>query len=96
MPEAWTRLLQSSNISKQEQSKNPQAVLDVLNYYDKSSKERENMKYMTSTPVIYHSPDCECIMFLCFHVHQVQYKLLSLTMSNMFMILLTSSRPCQK
>ncbi|ESN97239.1 hypothetical protein HELRODRAFT_85598 [Helobdella robusta] len=55
MPEAWARLLQSSNISKQEQSKNPQAVLDVLNYYDKSSKEREQIKYMTSTPVVYHS-----------------------------------------
>lgn len=55
MPEAWARLLQASNISKQEQSKNPQAVLDVLNYYDKSSKEREQTKYMTSTPVVYHT-----------------------------------------
>lgn len=58
MPEAWARLLQASNISKQEQSKNPQAVLDVLNYYDKSSKEREQTKYMTSTPVVYHTQSC--------------------------------------
>ena len=59
MPEAWARLLQASNISKQEQSKNPQAVLDVLNYYDKSSKEREQTKYMTSTPVVYHTQSCQ-------------------------------------
>ena len=45
MPESWARLLQKSNISKLEQKKNPQAVLDVLNYYDKSSKEQSS-KYM--------------------------------------------------
>ena len=31
MPEAWARLLISSNISREMQLKNPQAVLDVLN-----------------------------------------------------------------
>ena len=46
MPESWARLLQSSNISKWEQKKNPQAVLDVLNYYDKSSKETNESKFM--------------------------------------------------
>jgi len=49
MPESWARLLMRSNISKLEQKKNPQAVLDVLNYYDKSSKEQAS-KYMTVTP----------------------------------------------
>lgn len=48
MPEAWARLLISSNISKQEQKKNPQAVLDVLNWYDSSSKEIKGSKYMTT------------------------------------------------
>nr|CAD7590321.1 unnamed protein product [Timema genevievae] len=49
MPEAWARLLMSSNISKQEQKKNPQAVLDVLNWFDSSSKEVKGSKYMTTT-----------------------------------------------
>lgn len=48
MPEAWARLLMNSNISKQEQKKNPQAVLDVLNWFDNSSKQRPNSKYMTN------------------------------------------------
>ena len=48
MPESWARLLQNSNISKTEQKKNPQAVLDVLNYYDSSAKDQEASKYMTS------------------------------------------------
>eukprot|EP00918_Siedleckia_nematoides_P057555 GHVU01125535.1.p1 GENE.GHVU01125535.1~~GHVU01125535.1.p1 ORF type:complete len:522 (+),score=84.98 GHVU01125535.1:86-1651(+) len=48
MPESWAKLLQNSNISKSEQKKNPQAVLDVLNYYDHSSKETKGDKYMTS------------------------------------------------
>ena len=46
MPESWAKLLQSANISKMEQKQNPQAVLDVLNYYDTSSKERRESKYM--------------------------------------------------
>lgn len=52
MPEAWARLLMSSNISKQEQKKNPQAVLDVLNWYDSSSKEAKGSKYMTTTKMV--------------------------------------------
>ncbi|XP_034945887.1 serine/threonine-protein kinase PAK 1 [Chelonus insularis] len=52
MPEAWARLLMSSNISKQEQKKNPQAVLDVLNWYDNSSKEAKGSKYMTTTKMV--------------------------------------------
>ncbi|OWJ99129.1 hypothetical protein Celaphus_00009792, partial [Cervus elaphus hippelaphus] len=34
IPEQWARLLQTSNITKLEQKKNPQAVLDVLKFYD--------------------------------------------------------------
>lgn len=47
MPESWARMLQQSNISKSEQKQNPQAVLDVLNYYD-TSKERRESKYMVN------------------------------------------------
>lgn len=46
MPDQWARLLMSSNISKQEQKKNPQAVLDVLKWFENSSKQRPNSKYM--------------------------------------------------
>uniref|UniRef100_A0A9J7Y5Z9 non-specific serine/threonine protein kinase n=2 Tax=Cyprinus carpio TaxID=7962 RepID=A0A9J7Y5Z9_CYPCA len=50
MPEQWARLLQTSNITKLEQKKNPQAVLDVLKFYD--SKETNNsQKYMSFTGV---------------------------------------------
>ena len=45
MPESWAKLLQNSNISQAEQKKNPQAVLDVLNYYD-TSKSNQESKYM--------------------------------------------------
>ncbi|RZF35880.1 hypothetical protein LSTR_LSTR016372 [Laodelphax striatellus] len=44
MPEAWAQLLMQSNISKLEQKKNPQAVLDVLNWFDNSSKEVKGSK----------------------------------------------------
>jgi len=49
MPEAWARLLISSNISREMQLKNPQAVLDVLNYYESSAKQPPQDKFMTST-----------------------------------------------
>lgn len=45
----------NSNISKQEQKNNPQAVLDVLNWYDTSSKEPPDTKYMTKTTTTTHS-----------------------------------------
>lgn len=48
MPDEWQRLLLSSNISKQEQKNNPQAVLDVLNFYDSNNKQRPNSKYMVN------------------------------------------------
>lgn len=49
MPEAWARLLISSNISREMQLKNPQAVLDVLNYYETSAKQPHQDKFMTSS-----------------------------------------------
>ncbi|XP_020913458.1 serine/threonine-protein kinase PAK 3 isoform X3 [Exaiptasia diaphana] len=48
MPEAWARLLQVSNITQAEQKKNPQAVLDVLNFYDSSKDKSDNTKFMTT------------------------------------------------
>ncbi|XP_062902247.1 serine/threonine-protein kinase PAK 2-like [Mobula hypostoma] len=45
MPEQWARLLQTSNITKLEQKKNPQAVLDVLKFYD--SKATVKQKYLS-------------------------------------------------
>ncbi|XP_060068641.1 serine/threonine-protein kinase PAK 1-like isoform X3 [Ylistrum balloti] len=49
MPESWAKLLSNSNISITEQKKNPQAVLDVLNYYETSTKTEESRhKYMTN------------------------------------------------
>uniref|UniRef100_A0A8K9VE22 non-specific serine/threonine protein kinase n=1 Tax=Oncorhynchus mykiss TaxID=8022 RepID=A0A8K9VE22_ONCMY len=54
MPEQWARLLQTSNITKLEQKKNPQAVLDVLKFYD--SKETNNsQKYMSFTGTHTHT-----------------------------------------
>ncbi|XP_075054698.1 serine/threonine-protein kinase PAK 1 isoform X2 [Mixophyes fleayi] len=45
MPEQWARLLQTSNITKSEQKKNPQAVLDVLEFYNS----KNSQKYMSFT-----------------------------------------------
>uniref|UniRef100_A0A8B9HEQ3 non-specific serine/threonine protein kinase n=1 Tax=Astyanax mexicanus TaxID=7994 RepID=A0A8B9HEQ3_ASTMX len=45
MPEQWARLLQTSNITKYEQKKNPQAVLDVLKFYDSTGNGRQ--KYLS-------------------------------------------------
>lgn len=50
MPQAWAQLLQTSNISKQEQKKNPQAVLDVLKWYDISSQGGNETKFMETHP----------------------------------------------
>ncbi|KAM4739342.1 serine/threonine-protein kinase PAK 2b [Anableps anableps] len=45
MPEQWARLLQTSNITKSEQKKNPQAVLDALKFYDSTGNGRQ--KYLS-------------------------------------------------
>ncbi|XP_066911689.1 serine/threonine-protein kinase PAK 3-like isoform X1 [Clytia hemisphaerica] len=46
MPESWSKLLQVANISTAEQKQNPQAVIDVLKFYDSSTKEKEDDKFM--------------------------------------------------
>lgn len=56
MPDSWARLLQNSNITKLEQKKNPQAVLDVLNWYDASTKDKGASKYMTMNRTLDPSP----------------------------------------
>ncbi|CAG0918190.1 unnamed protein product [Notodromas monacha] len=48
LPDEWSKLLMSSNISKQEQKKNPQAVLDVLKYYDDTKRSHMETKYMVA------------------------------------------------
>ncbi|XP_040282353.1 serine/threonine-protein kinase PAK 1 isoform X2 [Bufo bufo] len=48
MPEQWARLLQTSKISEEEQKKNPQAILDVLKFYN-SKKPTNSQKYMSFT-----------------------------------------------
>uniref|UniRef100_A0A8C0BUH7 non-specific serine/threonine protein kinase n=4 Tax=Neoaves TaxID=3078114 RepID=A0A8C0BUH7_9AVES len=50
MPEQWARLLQTSNITKLEQKKNPQAVLDVLKFYD--SKDTAKQKYLSFSTIL--------------------------------------------
>lgn len=67
MPDAWSRLLSVSNITPSEQKQNPQAVIDVLKFYDSNTKKQEDDKFMnfnktgsptfnspSSTP---HTPD---------------------------------------
>ena len=46
MPEAWSKLLSVSNISPSEQKQNPQAVIDVLKFYDSNTKEKDDDKFM--------------------------------------------------
>uniref|UniRef100_A0A8C3UBF7 non-specific serine/threonine protein kinase n=1 Tax=Catharus ustulatus TaxID=91951 RepID=A0A8C3UBF7_CATUS len=64
MPEQWARLLQTSNITKSEQKKNPQAVLDVLEFYN-SKKISNSQKYMSFTGTC--SPWPEHVGFLLFN-----------------------------
>eukprot|EP00118_Oscarella_pearsei_P029038 m.3517 g.3517 ORF g.3517 m.3517 type:complete len:501 (+) comp9499_c0_seq2:94-1596(+) len=48
MPEAWTKLLQHSGITLAEKQKNPQAVIDVLKFYDsEKNTDAGELKYMT-------------------------------------------------
>uniref|UniRef100_A0A8C1TDC6 non-specific serine/threonine protein kinase n=1 Tax=Cyprinus carpio TaxID=7962 RepID=A0A8C1TDC6_CYPCA len=54
MPEQWARLLQTSNITKSEQKKNPQAVLDVLKFYDSTGNGRQKYLSFSSGLTIKH------------------------------------------
>lgn len=47
MPESWTRLLREADISKSEQKKNPEAVLNVLKWFEKSNNHHKEVKFMT-------------------------------------------------
>lgn len=47
MPDSWLRLLQCSNISKNEQKQNPQAVLNVLKWFDSPVTAQNETKFMT-------------------------------------------------
>ncbi|XP_065179630.1 serine/threonine-protein kinase PAK 1-like [Sycon ciliatum] len=47
MPEAWSRLLQSSGITKTQQKANPQAVIQVLEYYHGEGSNEDKSKFMT-------------------------------------------------
>lgn len=51
LPEQWTRLLTSSAITKEDYAKNPQAVLDVLEFYTESQKrERDEFAAAAAMP----------------------------------------------
>lgn len=47
MPDQWTRLLKGSAITAEDAAKNPQAVIDVLEFYAEQTK-REKEEYGTS------------------------------------------------
>lgn len=51
LPEQWTRLLTSSAITKEDYAKNPQAVLDVLEFYTDIQK-RERDEYGMGTTAL--------------------------------------------
>lgn len=47
MPKSWARLLREADISKSEQKKNPEAVLNVLKWFEKSNNHNKEVKFMT-------------------------------------------------
>ncbi|KAJ3024476.1 UNVERIFIED_CONTAM: Protein kinase [Siphonaria sp. JEL0065] len=52
LPQDWRNLLESSSLSKDEITKNPQAVLDVLEFYTENLKQgQEDAIYSTPSPV---------------------------------------------
>ncbi|PVU98593.1 hypothetical protein BB559_001422 [Furculomyces boomerangus] len=42
LPDQWSKLLQTSNITQQDYAQNPQAVLDVLEFYTKNAGENQS------------------------------------------------------
>lgn len=44
LPKDWKNLLQSSKITQEEMAKNPQAVLDVLEFYTENLAKKEAQK----------------------------------------------------
>ncbi|KAK3302456.1 kinase-like domain-containing protein [Chaetomium strumarium] len=51
LPEEWTRLLNSSAITREEAEKNPQAVVEVLDFYSGMMKRAENDPYGSPMPM---------------------------------------------
>jgi len=47
MPEAWNRLLREADISKSEQKKHPEAVINVLKWFEKANSHNKEVKFMT-------------------------------------------------
>ena len=54
MPTNWYLMLKNSNISKTEQKKNPQAVIEVLKWYESKDKDK-GFKYMTMGKCVFAS-----------------------------------------
>ncbi|GAB1320152.1 Protein kinase [Madurella fahalii] len=50
LPEEWTRLLNSSAITKEDVEKNPQAVFEVLEFYAKRAENPDPYATLVSTP----------------------------------------------
>lgn len=46
MPENWARLLKEADISKSEQENNPEAVLNVLKWFERSNNHHKEIKFM--------------------------------------------------
>jgi protein-serine/threonine kinase len=57
LPEEWTRLLNSSAITREDVEKNPQAVFEVLDFYSDMTKRAENQDpYAAAAPMPTSSP----------------------------------------
>lgn len=61
MPESWARLLREADISKSEQKKNPEAVLNVLKWFEKSNNHNKEVKFMTIAQNQQESRSCRLI-----------------------------------
>ncbi|AEO58038.1 hypothetical protein MYCTH_2305012 [Thermothelomyces thermophilus ATCC 42464] len=57
LPEEWTRLLNSSAITKEDVEKNPQAVFEVLDFYSDMTKRAENPDHYGNAPMPIASPN---------------------------------------
>lgn len=93
MPEAWARLLMSSNISKQEQKKNPQAVIDVLEWFENSSKQRPNSKYMMNATTATNSGTYWSPMTIVTHKIKIENQLSNSLLSASSLSHVSSSTP---
>jgi hypothetical protein len=73
MPQQWTMLLQTAQISQREQQQNPQAVLDALNFYTQGG-DSSHQKWLQ--PSSYDSIGRKCrarMLFFRFCSHNVTH-----------------------